>query len=106
MSSHYVLFHTMRTASQHALAENDSVFIIQDLLYTLHNVNKLRLKAYRGPHRTNSKVIYAILYKTISERHKTEMVTNRLVDAILLLSVVHGSDSLVNNTMDARYPYL
>lgn len=48
MSSHLVLFHKMRTDSQHALAETDSVFTIQDLLHT-HD-NKLRLKAYRGPH--------------------------------------------------------
>lgn len=45
MSSHSVLFHTLRTASQRALAENDSVFIIQDLLYTRHNDKQTTTKS-------------------------------------------------------------
>lgn len=97
----------MRTASQHALAENDSVHFPRPPLYaSRHDDNKLRQKAYRGPHRKDSKVIYAIRLQLISKRNKTSRnETNRLVDAILLVSVVHGNDSMVN-TMDAGYPYL
>lgn len=90
----------MRTASQHALAENDSVHYPRPPLYvSRHDDNKLRLKAYRDPYRKAPKAIYAMRLQLISRRNKTSRnVTNRLVDAILLVTVVHGSDSMVNTT--------